>query len=74
MMYALHTMQRQPNLLNKPKLISTLSSLKNLCTCILPSFMSVHHMYVVPTEARTGLDILELKLPTTVSYQVGAEN
>lgn len=31
-------------------------------------------MSVVPTEARTGLDLLELELPTTVSYQVGTEN
>lgn len=73
-MYMLHSRQRHLNLLNKPKLIFTLSFLKTFCTCLLPSFMYVHHMSVGPTEARTGLDLLELELPTAVSYQVGAEN
>lgn len=48
-----------------------------VCVCmnILPAFVYVHHMHVVPMEARRRHQIrLGLKLQVVVRHRLGAEN
>lgn len=45
-----------------------------LCIGVLPIYLSVCYMCAVPTEARRGLNPLEMELHTVVSHHAAAGN